>query len=125
MESKETDEFTFEHTIIESEGTSLKSALDIARKFGNVTDDVLPFGPGSLFTGETGEFFSLASRLKIRNYHRLDKISEWKEWLANNGPVLIILDGDKTWDALWDNPKRNSKLDKYSPLKILAVMLLH
>jgi len=97
MASKETDEFISEPTtFIESEGTSLKSALDIARKYGNVTDDVLPFNSGTLFPGETDEFFSLASRLKIKNYHRLDSISEWREWLANNGPILTRLDVDKT-----------------------------
>ena len=59
---------------IETEGTSFKDALDIARKYCNVTDDVLPFNSWNLFSGETDEFFSRVSRLKIKNYHRLDRI---------------------------------------------------
>jgi hypothetical protein len=44
MAAKETDVFTsYPSTFIELEGTSLKAALDIARKFGLVTDAVLPF----------------------------------------------------------------------------------
>ena len=38
-------------TFIEADGTSLKAALDIARKFGSVKDTVLPFDGGSLYTG--------------------------------------------------------------------------
>jgi len=118
MASKETDEFTAEPTtFIEAEGTSLKAALDIARKYGNVTDDILSFDSGNLFPGETDEFFSIASRLKIKNYHRLDKISEWREWLSTNGPLLTRLDVDKTFHDLWDNPKKKGKLDKYRPLR--------
>src|SRR6185295_9842289 len=44
MAAKETDEFmTRPTTFIESDGTSLKSALDIARKYGSVIDPILPF----------------------------------------------------------------------------------
>ena len=50
MASKETDPFiTRPTTFIEAEGTSLKAALDIARKFGAVRDTMLPFGSGKLY----------------------------------------------------------------------------
>ena len=44
MAAKETDEFTSRPTsFIETDGTSLKAALDVARKYGVVTDEVLGF----------------------------------------------------------------------------------
>ena len=53
MAAKETDEFnTRPTTFIEAEGTSLKAALDVARKFGTVRDSVLPFATGSALPGQ-------------------------------------------------------------------------
>src|SRR5215218_4127658 len=50
MASKEIDEFDQQPTtFIETAGTSLKSALDVARKFGIVRDAVLPFGSAKLY----------------------------------------------------------------------------
>ena len=44
MAAKETDEFNSRPTtFVEAEGTSLKAALDVSRKFGAVKDTVLPF----------------------------------------------------------------------------------
>ena len=55
MASKETDEFDFRPTtFIESAGTSLKAALDVARRYGVVRDAVLPFRSGNLYPGEYG-----------------------------------------------------------------------
>ena len=48
MAAKETDKFVSQPTtFIELEGTSLKAALDITRKFGAVSDTVLSFNSGS------------------------------------------------------------------------------
>jgi len=53
MASKETDPFiTRPTTFIETEGTSLKTALDVARKFGVVRDTTLPFASGKLYAGQ-------------------------------------------------------------------------
>src|SRR5262245_20602510 len=50
MASKETDEYNQRPTtFIDSDGTSLKAALDIARKYGAVTDPILPFASGKLY----------------------------------------------------------------------------
>src|SRR3954464_14559152 len=50
MASKETDEFaSTPTTFIENAGTSLKAALDVARKFGAVRENVLPFSGSSLY----------------------------------------------------------------------------
>ena len=105
MASKETDQYTSQPTsFIDSEGTSLKAALDIARKFGAVRDSVLPFSSGALFPGDTQTFYALASQLKILTYFNLGRtISNWKTWLATKGPILTRLDVDTAWDAATDN----------------------
>ena len=54
MAAKETDAFTSQPTtFIDSDGTSLKAALDIARRYGAVKGNVLPFESGKLYSGET------------------------------------------------------------------------
>ncbi len=63
------DEFTTQPTtFIELDGTSLKSALDIARNYGSVTDDVLSFEPPTLYAGEAQAFYVLAAERKIARY---------------------------------------------------------
>jgi hypothetical protein len=99
MASKETDEFaTRATTFIEAAGTSLKAALDVARRFGVVPDSILPFRPSRLYQGDTRTFYALASRYRIASYFNLGQDpDEWRMWLANNGPILTRLDVDSTW----------------------------
>ena len=114
MAAKEIDEFTsIPTTFIESDGTSLKAALDIARKFGAVLDKILPFKSGQLYPGESRTFYATAAQRKIVSYFNLGRnASAWREWLANHGPILTRLDVDKTWD----NAKATKgKLDAYQP----------
>lgn len=112
MAAKETDEFTTRpSTFIESDGTSLKSALDIARKFGAVKDNVLPFVSGKLYPGEVDTFYAIASQLKIAAYFNLKKkLNEWRTWLATSGPILAALDVDQTW---FDAKATGGDLDVY------------
>lgn len=117
MASKETDIFNNRPTtFIEEAGTSLKSALDIARNYGCVTDAVLPFGSGQLYGSTENLFYVSASRLKIQSYFNLikgttNKITNWKNWIAaGNGPILIRLDVDSTWD---NASATNGNLDNY------------
>ena len=114
MASKETDQFVSQPTtFIETEGTSLKSALDIARKFGVVPDSVLPFASGKLYPGEAQTFYALAAQLKIASYFNLDtNLGDWRTWLATKGPILTRLGVDATWDNA-DATKGN--LDVYKP----------
>ena len=114
MASKETDEFiTRPTTFIESDGTSLKSALDIARKYGSVIDAILPFVSGKLYPGEANAFYALAAQRKIASYINLGRnLTVWRTWIANNGPILTRLGVDATWD----NAKAtNGNLDLYQP----------
>ena len=117
MSAKETDEFTSTpSTFIEEAGTSLKSALDVARKYGCVTDALLPFASGVLFPGSEKTFYARAARFKITSYfnliqNNLDPVKTWKQWLAdNNGPILVRLDVDATWDNAVNT---NGNMDVY------------
>lgn len=100
MAAKETDVFTSKPTtFIEGSGTSLKAALDIARKFGAVTMPTLPFAPPSLYPGSEASFYLLAARYKIASYISLGRnLAAWRRWLAQHGPILVRLDVDTTWD---------------------------
>jgi C1A family cysteine protease len=112
MAAKETDEFISRPTtFIESAGTSLKAALDVARKFGCVLDTALPFDPCDLYQKSAFTFYSLAAQLKIAGYFNLGtSLNEWRSWLANNGPILTRLGVDATWDNATDT---QGKLDVY------------
>ena len=66
MAAKERDEFINRPTaFIESDGTSLKAALDVARKFGAVRNDLLPFQPCRLYVGEAKTFYATAAQFRI------------------------------------------------------------
>jgi C1A family cysteine protease len=112
MASKETDQFqTRPTTFIESEGTSLKSALDVARKFGAVRDSILSFGLGKLYQGKGDTFYALAAQQKISSYFNLGRdLANWRTWLATKGPILTRLDVDATWN---DADRTAGKLDTY------------
>lgn len=112
MASKETDEFTqAPTTFIEPEGTSLKAALDVSRRYGAVLAADLPFG-GALFPGPAKVFYTKAARLKIASYANLGpSLIAWRRWLAGNGPILVRLNVDATWANAWGRPS----LDRYHP----------
>lgn len=114
MASKETDPFiTQPTTFIEAEGTSLKAALDVARKFGAVQDSVLPFRSGAMYPKDARTFYALASQLKISSYFNLGTfLTQWRSWLATTGPILVRLDVDATWDNALNT---HGKLDLYQP----------
>ena len=117
MAAKETDEFTTRPTsFIESDGTSLKAALDIARKYGVVLDSVLPFVGGTLYGDTVEVFYAVASQLRISGYFSLrpeivlpgmksSVLGKWRKWLAMSGPILTRLDVDDTWDGIGSDGK--------------------
>ncbi len=117
MASKETDPINDRPTtFIEAEGTTLKSALDVARKFGVVRDSTLPFGTARLYAGQTKTFYALAAQLKVSMYFNLGlRQSDWRLWLATKGPILTRLDVDATWD---DARTTRGLLDTYQPQTI-------
>ncbi len=93
MASKEHDEFVSQPTtFIEQEGTSIKSALDIARKYGNIKDAMLPFLRAVLYPGDTKTFYAIAANLRIASYFNLGTNQDnWRTWLATNGPIVTRL----------------------------------
>lgn len=104
MASKEVDSFTDRPTtFVELAGTSIKSALDVARKYGAVRDDVLKFTGGGLYQGDVGAFYTLASDLRIRSYLNLsfgfrgNTVRTWRRWIAEVGPIITRFDVDATW----------------------------
>ncbi len=117
MAAKETDEFTTRPTtFLEADGTSLKAALDIARKYGAVRDSVLPFASGKLYAGDVKTFYALAAQLKITAYFNLGRdLQGWKAWLATKGPILTRLGVDATWDGA---ATTNGDLDVYEPATV-------
>jgi hypothetical protein len=118
MASKELDSSTAQATtFIETAGTTLKSALDVARKFGAVRDYMLPFTSGKLYPGQSKTFYAVASLLKISSYFNLSlntghDFDDWRTWLATKGPLLTRLDVDRTWD---DAKANGGNMDVYQP----------
>ncbi len=114
MAAKETDTFmTRPTTFIESDGTSLKAALDIARKLGTVLDATLPFATGTLYGGSVSTFYVLAAQRRISSYFNLGTDpAEWRKWIATGGPILTRLEVDATWD---DATANGGKMDTYKP----------
>jgi len=114
MAAKETDKFVSQPTtFIELEGTSLKSALDIARKFGIVSDAVLSFNSGQLYPEDRRTFYAIAAQLKINSYFNLGlDPANWRTWLSGKGPILTRLDVDATWD---NASATQPNLDVYQP----------
>lgn len=102
MASKETDEFNVRpETFIEGAGTSLKAAMDILRKYGSVPEAMLPFHIATnMYLGDENVFYATAASRKIASYFNLQKnFANWRNWLATQGPVMVGLNVDATWDG--------------------------
>jgi Papain family cysteine protease len=101
MGSKETDEFTARpETFIEEAGTSLKAAMDIARKYGTVPMSTLPFHiVTKMYVGSENTLYAMAAQRRITSYFNLLKDqNQWRTWLASHGPILVALSVDRSWD---------------------------
>jgi C1A family cysteine protease len=115
MSSKETDEFTARpESFVEEAGTSLKSAMDIVRKYGAVKMSLLPFHlETKMFTGSENAFYATAAQMKVASYFNLEKeLNKWRSWLASTGPILAGLSVDSTWD---NAATTQGNLDTYQP----------
>lgn len=111
MASKENDVFTARPTtFIEGGGTSLKAAMDILRKFGAVPESLLPFHiETNMYLGSENAFFATAAMRRITSYFNLAKnFASWRSWLVNQGPIMVGLSVDSTWD---NATQTNGKLD--------------
>ena len=120
MASKETDAYTTRPTaFIESDGTWPTAALNIAQKFGVVTDKLLPFhlgGASSMYTGTANAFYAVASQLRIASYFNLGRdLAAWRTWLATQGPILTRLDVEKNFMGA---TATQGKLDLYDAASV-------
>ncbi|MBM3530742.1 MAG: C1 family peptidase [Alphaproteobacteria bacterium] len=115
MASKETDEFVNRpETMIEGAGTSLKASLDILRRYGAVPETLLPFKIATnLYLGNENAFFATAASRRIASYFNLQKnLAAWRNWLAAEGPLLVALNVDATWD---NATATNGNLNTFQP----------
>jgi Papain family cysteine protease len=111
MASKETDEIDVPASFLEAYGTTLKGALKVVRDYGVVPDSVLPFDSPQFFTGDPNAFYTLAAQRRIASYHTLGAAGRnWREWLANSGPILTRLDCDDAW---FDAKQTDGELTDY------------
>ena len=75
MASKETDDNTSRpESSLEEAGTSLKSALDVARKHGVALMDQLPFHiKTKMYVGAEGGFYASCAQRRISSYFNLKR----------------------------------------------------
>jgi C1A family cysteine protease len=115
MASKETDSIRgIPETFLEEAGTMLKAAMHIAHKFGVAREAELPFHLATtMYTGDENTFYAKAAHHRIASYTNLKRdLSDWKTWLANNGPILVGLNVDQSWD---DAGANGGKIDVFKP----------
>jgi hypothetical protein len=118
MSSKETDTLTTRpQTFIEEAGTTLKAAVDILRKFGAAPETLLPFHIAtSMYLGNENAFFATAATRRIASYFNLQKnLANWRSWLATQGPILVGVSVDATWD---NATATLGKLDNFQPATV-------
>ena len=81
MACKETDPFTSRpQTMIEEAGTTLKTAVDVLRKYGAVPETMLPFKINTtMYTGNENTFYATAATRKIASYFNLQRnLANWR-----------------------------------------------
>lgn len=118
MASKETDSITTRpETFIESAGTMLKAAMDVARKYGVARESDLPFHvTTAMYTGNENTFYALCSQHRIASYTNLRRnLTDWKAWLAQQGPILVALNVDQSWD---DAGANGGRIDVFKPATV-------
>jgi C1A family cysteine protease len=115
MASKETDTFTTRpESFVEGAGTTLKAAVDVARRYGYALEADLPFHIATnMYLGNEDAFFASCAMRKISAYFNLQRnLTNWKMWLATKGPLLVGL----SVDSAWDNATANGGLvDTFDP----------
>ena len=84
---------------VETEGSSIKAALEVARKWGVVRETIFPSADGALFQGDLEDFYAAAASLRIASYFNLEQDTRlWRRWIALRGPILAAVWVDTAWD---------------------------
>jgi hypothetical protein len=103
-------------TFLEEAPTNAKDALDVVRRYGAVTAQMLPWD-GRLNRGPVERFFDRAREYRISAYHSLDDANpverelQWRQWIDQHGPVLLTVEADRSLVA-GDGP-----LERFRPRK--------
>jgi C1A family cysteine protease len=103
MASKETDEHRSRpESFIEESGTSLKTAADVARKYGVALEKDLPFEiRQTMFRGTLDEFYAGCATRKIASYFNAQRnLDAWRKALAAGTPILTGLTVDGNFEKL-------------------------
>jgi hypothetical protein len=91
-------------TFLEEAPTNAKDALDVVLRYGAVTRRMLPWD-GRLNRGPVDRFFERAGEFRIAAYHSLDDFNpverekQWRQWIHQQGPVLLIAEADRSFVA--------------------------
>jgi C1A family cysteine protease len=115
MASKETDALTtLPETFLEEAGTMIKAAVAIARSSGVALESDLPFRIATtMYTGTEQTFYTRCAQYRIASYHNLQKdLTTWKQWLSQQGPILVALQVDRSWDEAGQNA---GEIDTFNP----------
>jgi len=124
MAAKETDDDTEEPTtFIEYAITKIEAGLKIAKRFGTVDEDTLPFSPTLMYGGNAADFYDNASQFTIAEYKSLIGANEEDlldsklvcKWLAANkqkggGPIVVRMGADP---AFINAKKNTSVLERF------------
>ena len=66
---------------------------------------------GALSSLSTEAFYARAAKYRIASYHNLVRDPErWRAWISNQGPVLVRLVVDRTWERA---TAAEGELDRY------------
>jgi hypothetical protein len=117
MGSKETDEIsTRPETFIERSGTTLKAAVQLCKRHGVVTTDLLPFTLGdTLYAGDENVFWAAAAQRRALSYFNTGRdLDTWRTVLAQGNPILVGLQVDSTFR----NVTSTGKLDTFKPATV-------
>ena len=93
-------------TFLEQGMTDVKSALDVARLYGAALEKDLRW-KGALYPGGIDHFYASAAQRRVSRYFRLDPeedapvtwFAHWRRWIAQQGPVLIVVGVDRHFAA--------------------------
>lgn len=115
MASKETDTIVSRpESFIEQAGTTLKAAVDVARKYGVAPEVDLPLHIATtMYSGSENAFYARCAQRRITSYFNLgNNLQQWRTWLAGNGPILAALSVDSSWDGATST---GGKIDQFHP----------
>lgn len=88
----------FPSTFLETDGTSLKAGLQVARKFGVALESEFPWD--GFVTKDHDEFNRDVRLRRILGYYNLGlDPHEWRKWLHQTGPVAVLIKEDRHLQA--------------------------